>query len=228
MIIPDKTRIIERIKALLALGDSTRNPYEEEVKTALLMAQKMMKKYNLTISEIDFKNSSDNEIHKTTTNYCGHLEPWKIELAQVMKILYGVAPIINQDYYHKRSFMFIGFKIDSELATYTYDYLVNLIDFRSKLKYNGRRQQREAYLQGFLQCLLDRAEKETKKKDEESIKCNSLMIVKTDRINKWISENLKTCKTHSRKPMSLEDMIEYAEGYKDAKKVKLNNKKEIK
>jgi hypothetical protein len=229
MNIPDKTRIIERIKSLLSLGDSSRNPYEEEVKTALVMAQKMMKKYNLTISEIDFKNSSDDKIGRVQTSKEGHLEPWKHKLAKVIKILYNVEPIIQPVYNHRRCWLFIGFQLDCELAKYTYDYLEDLIDFRSKLKYKGRRLQRLAYLQGFLQCLLDRAEAEKAKiETSEDIKYGSLVIVKSDRIDKWISENLKTTQEHRNQEMNLEDMIEYNEGYSDAKKIKLGNKKEIK
>ncbi len=229
----DKLTIISRIKALLSLGDSSRNPYEEEVKTALKMAQDLMKKYNLTLSEIDLKNSPDTDIDKTQTDYEGHLEPWKRHLARVIKILYDVEPIIDGVAYHKNSYLFVGFKVDCECAKITYDYLINLIDFKSKLKYKGQRLQRYAYLQGFLSCLEERATKEKElidslNKSTENIKYGALVIIKHDRIRDWLSKNLKTHNVHNRSELNLEDLIEYQKGYCDANKIKLNNKKEIK
>ena len=225
----DKSKIIERIKCLFALGDSTRNPHEEEVKTALRMAQKMMKKYNLSISEIDFKNATDDKINQFQTTKTGHLEPWKRHLGQLMKILYNVEPLMNTPDFHKRNYIFVGFEVDCKLAIQTYDYLHDLIDFKSKLKYKGRRLQRQAYLQGLLTCLLDRAIKETNlNKKPEDIKYGSLVVVKGDRINKWISENIKVTHIHCKSESNLEELIEYSEGYEDGKKIKLGNKKELK
>jgi hypothetical protein len=229
MNIPEKETIINRIKSLLALGDSTRNPYEEEVKTALSMAQKLMKKYNLTLSEIEIVKSSDEEIGKCKTTKEGHLTTWRMQLSMVMKILFDVEPLIQTTYSHYRNIIFVGFKTDCELASITYDYLENIIDFRSKLKYKGKRLQREAYLQGFMDCLLKRAGLEkSEKNNQEDIKYGSLVLIKSERIKNYMSNKFKIRQEKNKQQPNLEDMIEYDKGYKDGNKISLNNKKEIK
>lgn len=228
MNIPDKDTIIGRIKALLSLGDASRNPYEEEVKTALSMAQKLMKKYNLSMNDINIKETPDDSIKEKYTSRGGHLEPWKRNLAHVIQLLFDVEPIIHPITFHRRCWCFVGFEVDCKLAAYTYDYLESLIDFRSKLKYKGRRRQRQAYLQGFLECLLERATAEKAKRDTpEDIKYGSLVVAKNDRIKKWISENLKTKQEKRRGELDLESMLEYSQGYQDAKRIDLNNNKKI-
>lgn len=45
----DNSKIIEKIKGLLALGDKSRNTEEAEAEAALLKAQELMAKYNISV-----------------------------------------------------------------------------------------------------------------------------------------------------------------------------------
>ena len=45
----DNSKIVEKIKGLLALGDKSRNTEEAEAEAALLKAQELMAKYNISV-----------------------------------------------------------------------------------------------------------------------------------------------------------------------------------
>ena len=47
-----KDELIDKVKQLLNLADTSKNDSDEEAKSALLLAQKLMAKYDLSIEEV--------------------------------------------------------------------------------------------------------------------------------------------------------------------------------
>lgn len=52
---PDRTRLIEQIKAMLARADS---PFEEEARTSLFLAHKKMKEHGITYGDLGLPSST--------------------------------------------------------------------------------------------------------------------------------------------------------------------------
>ena len=48
-----KEDVLRKIKDLLALGDAARNNSEEEAKAAMLKAQQLMAKYDISTEEVE-------------------------------------------------------------------------------------------------------------------------------------------------------------------------------
>lgn len=226
MNINEKSKIIERIQTLMALGDASKNPYEEEVKTALNMAQNLMKKHNLTLSDIEIKKSSDDSIGTTNSTKHGHITWWERELAKLVAKLFNCQYLLNQGYYHNNSILFVGFKDEAQLANITFDILQKVISFRSMLKYKGHRLERNAYLSGILQCLTERIQQETFENTTEETNITAIVVAKDQRIKCWIDKEFKISHSHYKIPIQ-ESMVDFFEGYMDGKKLDLNNKKKL-
>ena len=232
MNIPNKSTIIERIRNLFALGDSSRNPYEEEVKTALAMAQRLMKKYNLSLSEIDLEKQKD-DINKEFTKTKLSIAFWERKLARMVANLFNCDPIINANYNRDRGWIFIGFKEEAKLASQSYDYL----DYVIRIMANTYAIHKLDFYAGITDRLQERIDEEIKwNTPEETSKCTAIVCCKNKLIETWKEKHMKLTTEHRRLPTIDEASPDYYKGYlagnkidlHNRKKVKSNNKKEIK
>lgn len=108
--------IISRIRKLLALSGS---PNEHEAALAAAKAQELLSQYNLTLSEIDIKQSgvTSSEVKITTRTPL-----WVWELSS------GVASSFDCGVYKKGDkVVFIGMEKDSEVASWMFKYLYETV-----------------------------------------------------------------------------------------------------
>jgi RNA processing factor Prp31 len=224
MNIPNKSTIIERIRSLFALGDITRNPYEEEVKTALAMAQKLMKKYNLSLSEIDLEKQKD-DIEKEYTETRATIAFWEKKLAKMVATLFNCDPIINANYNRNRGWIFIGFKEEAKLACQCYSYLNYVI----RIKANTYAKHKIDFYAGMTDRLQERIDEEIKlNTPQENSKCKAIVCCKDKLIKSWEQKNLKLT-IELRKPSIIDNVSpDYYKGYLAGNKIDLHNKKKIK
>ncbi|MEC1158733.1 DUF2786 domain-containing protein [Cytobacillus horneckiae] len=114
--------IIKKIKGLLAIANDNKN--DEESQTAFLMAQKLMIKNDISISEID-TNIEHKDIQDGQITSYKKLYWWEHELANIMSKNFKVKSYINSKYlqnsiHKKRAIMFLGYESDVVLAKEMY------------------------------------------------------------------------------------------------------------
>jgi hypothetical protein len=224
MNIPERSKIIERIRALFALGDKTKNPYEEEVKTALKMAQRLMKKYNLSLSELDLeKRKEDITKEYTKTNYA--ISFWERKLARMVANLFNCDSIINANYNRNRGYMFVGFIEEAKLAKQCYEYL----DYVIRIKANIYAKHKLDFYAGITDRLQERINEEIKlNTPKETSKCTAIICCKDKLIKSWEEKNLKTTTEHRKQPNINEVSSDYYVGYLAGNKIDLHNRKKVK
>lgn len=120
----DKTKIIERIKKLIALSTSS-NEYEAAL--AISKAQELINKYALEYSDlfgIEQKNIQE------ITLVCGKRIPvWKVHLARLLGSVFDLLILRSSlTITREHSIVICGFEADLAIAEYAFNVLVRLID----------------------------------------------------------------------------------------------------
>lgn len=115
-------KIIEKIKKCLELANN--NPSEEEAKSAALMAQKLLAKYNISMSDvedvaIECEEIVENMIRFDTLVNWGTARAWKYELADIVAKNFKC----KHFFYGKRAVVFYGHKTDTDVAVQVYTFL---------------------------------------------------------------------------------------------------------
>ena len=158
----NQEKITQKIKNLLDLANN--NPSENEAKAALLKAQELMLKYNISISDEEMNRDSSSVVTKS----------YRFEGRRLLQYHLSLAGIIAKNfrtktYYTRRGIHFMGFTEDATTSQMLLEYLINFIDtgFNSFLKqdkknnpekYFGRGPQyskfiKRSWIQGFLSGL---------------------------------------------------------------------------
>lgn len=118
-------KIIEKIRKCLALAQN--NPSEEEAKAAALQAQKLLAKYNISMTDIDSVNEVEeivecsiwfNDIVK------GVARAWKYQLADIVARNFRC----KHFFYGKSGVAFYGHKTDAEAAKEVFSFLYSMGD----------------------------------------------------------------------------------------------------
>ena len=211
----NRQKIIERIQALFALGDTTRNPNEGEVKTALRMAKKLMAKYNLSLSEIELKKQGENGIGITSHDELKMYRGWELKLAHIACKLFNVQMVVNKQSFSKKSnLLFVGFKVDGQLAKECFTYLYTTIKLMSSSI--TPKESRYAYRAGLIDTLYERVEAELELDKSYLEKSKALVVIKNEMIKTWVNKNMNTHTTQSKyRNYSANDFFAYIKGQVD-------------
>lgn len=154
-------KILNKIKNIL--NKTTENgATEEEAQSAMLMAQKMMAKHNLSMSDIDIGSSTNKEVIDVSFMEFKKMPWWAKHLLTIVANNFRCSPYILMR--GKASMpSFIGLKEDVEIAKEIYIFAVNSIkyysdEFIKKLTKQGfpTRGVRNDYIKGFLSGLEDK------------------------------------------------------------------------
>lgn len=111
-------KIIEKIQKLLALADSST---PNEASAALVRAQALMEKYNISLSEVEVREAeyqSSEKIELLTSN----IQPWEINLAGIIASNFDCRSLIISGArgFRKPKVQFFGTKTDTEIASYIF------------------------------------------------------------------------------------------------------------
>lgn len=111
-----KNDIMDKVLALLELADSI--PDEEESKGAVLLANTMMDKYNLSITNVSNEVTPEQKLGVESVNFPTNACPWRNDLAA------AIAPDFQCVVHIKgNKIQFIGGADDAKRATYILEYL---------------------------------------------------------------------------------------------------------
>lgn len=125
-------KIIEKIRKCLELANN--NPSEEEAKSAALMAQKLIAKYNISMADVEDVAGQCEEIVEEIVWFdslvtWGTARAWKFQLASIVSRNFRC----KHFFYGKKGAVFYGYKTDAECAAQVYTFLFKNGD---RLAYN--------------------------------------------------------------------------------------------
>lgn len=157
----DKTKIIEKIKCLLALGDKNRNNSESEANAAILKAQELMAKYGIEVETSEEENISYvHEVCKSKWNM-GFRKPLSVVIARNFKCETYLTG-------NGGSVVFFGHEIDAKIAKETFEFAYNFAMKEGNRLYNknyqmGRNTQGvfNSYVRGFISGLGQKLEEQS-------------------------------------------------------------------
>lgn len=162
-------KIIVKIQNLLELAYDA--PNDEEGQTALLMAQKLMVKHNLTLKEVSAKQKKEN-IGETVGTWAYRLPWWQEQLAAILGENFRCKTIRRR----KRKegvteMIFFGYQSDAELCTRVYEGAILYLQYRLKRLFPTITKARwkdykKSYLLGFLRGLDDRFKAQVQSSEE--------------------------------------------------------------
>lgn len=172
-------KIIEKIRKCLELANN--NPSEEEAKSAALMAQKLLAKYNISMADVedvtkDCEEIVENVIWFDTLANWGVARGWKYELADIVAKNFRC----KHFFYGKKGVVFYGHKTDADIAAQVYTFLFKNGDkLANRLAHKANRETRKrgygnntagvynSFVKGYMAGLREALDKQ----------CTALMIV---------------------------------------------------
>ena len=124
-----RDEVLERIKKLLALGDASKNNSEEEAKSAMLMAQKLMAKYDICAEDVE------EEEEQYAHEMCEHKwdYAYRIPLAHVLSKNFRCMV-----YVHGKRIVFMGHPSDAKICKATFEFAYTFIQKKGNSIYNKR------------------------------------------------------------------------------------------
>ncbi|HGD2254388.1 TPA: DUF2786 domain-containing protein [Streptococcus agalactiae] len=162
-------KIISKVQNLLELAYDA--PNDEEGQTALLMAQKLMVKHNLSMSDIKTSQKNDN-IGETVGHWGYRMVWWKEKLAAILGENFR-CKTIRRRLVKKgiTQIIFFGYDTDAELCTKVYEGALLYLDYRLKRLFPTVSKARwkdykKSYLLGFLDGLDQRFKNQTQSSEE--------------------------------------------------------------
>ena len=129
-------KVIEKINKLLALADQSRNPSENEAILASLQVQKLLAKYNLSLTDVTGERPEE-EVEQSVADV-GTGKKWKYNLATAIADNYACKAF----FVGAEQIVFYGYKADIVAARRVFVYLFKVGD---KLANQYVKKERERY-----------------------------------------------------------------------------------
>ena len=212
-------KIILKVQNLLELAYDA--PNDEEGQSALLMAQKLMVKHNLAMSDI--QKIQKKNIGETVAASEYRMVWWKEELAGILGANFRCKVIRERKVDEGITKMiFFGYDSDAELCTKVYEGAVLYLEYRLKRLYPTITKARwidykKSYLFGFLTGLNERFEKQTQSSEEFALMVQVPAEVLGEQYKRMGKLNERSVKI----PIQKVDLEAYSEGLEHAKETKL-------
>ena len=201
-----KEDIVEKIKRLLALGDENKNDADAEAKAAMLKAQELMAKYDISIEECEEQEGPEyaHEICEHKWDYA-----YRIPLASVLAKNFRC-----MTYNKGKRIVFMGHPSDAKICRATFEYAYQFIQKRGNQIYNKRYTMGyptkgvfNSYANGFIVGL----------KEAFDVQCTALAIITPPDVISHFEEISKDWSTKQSKSIDVNDYEVYKEGRKDGK-----------
>lgn len=199
----EQKQALEKIKKLLSLSDN--NPNEAEAKSAMLMAQKLMSKYDISLDD------TKDEKAEFMIARCTH--KWdmgfRIPLSTVISENFRVENFLSNG-----TVCFFGHRLDAEIAKETFNYAYSFINTMANRAYNTAKKEGRStkgvynsYAQGFILGL----------KQEFDKQCKALKIITPEDVKEEYLNMSSSWKTKSHRNQSTIDFGAYMSGVNDGK-----------
>ena len=197
---------LDLIQKLFNLGDKGRNNSDQEAELAILKAQKLMAKYDISIEEIKEEKEPEyaHEICEHKWNY-----GYRVPLAQVL------AKNFRCELYERgKSIVFMGRKVDAAICRQTFEFAYKYIMKRGNQEYNRRYEMGyttrgvfNSYAQGFILGL----------KRSLDAQCVALEIITPPDVTAKFKEMSEGWSVKKTKIGDATDIDTFDKGYKEGK-----------
>lgn len=215
----DREKVLSKIEKLLNLAE--RNTNENEAALAAMQARNLMKKYDISESEVGELKQEEcevSEIAGSKNNY----HKWEISLATVIEKLLPIKVILRQNRKGKKV-AFIGQQLDIQVAMKMYEYLRMTIWRLSRKAYPGESGKILSFCLGATVTVYEKAKEiKAKEKVEEPIeeqKYEVICVNKDAKLRDYL-EKLNLINTRQRR--SGVDPEAYVNGLVQGKGISLN------
>lgn len=233
-------KIIENVRKLLSMAADNAN--EHEAANAARMAEKLLRKYNLSMADITPEEAKSNVVDKKWTHMkwtVGKAPVWVMNLCIGIADAYDVYVVwswadSNDHWVAKRqsNLTFVGAEADvevtSEIFTYLYKTVIRLTDahFKANPATYSPRTEKKAYRQGITDRLRMRLAEMTEDKEAEfeeaaetSTTGTNLMVIKKDAIGEYLGKPAEYAESTRQEST---DNTAYTQGWHKGGTVSLN------
>ncbi len=205
----DREKIIERIKSLMALGDSSRNDSEAEAATAIKKMQELLQKHNLDISEISVDDPNAVKVGEGIVDEISaefrksSLSSWEGSLAATVGSATETKAYTEMHYIPGTKsgkifkIRFIGTPWDVAVAKEMYKFLHSTIKRLSIRYYPNKSSDQRCFMEGCCGRLNERISEQNAKfrNQQQTNQKYALMVVsKKDAIDIYCKEKLQMMK----------------------------------
>lgn len=210
-----KEEMLEKVKKLLALGNASKNNSDEEAKSAMLMAQKLMAKYDISVEEV-----SEPEEPEYSHEMCEHKwdYAYRVPLAQVLAKNFRCML-----YQQGKQIVFMGHSSDAKVCRATFEFAYQFIQRRGNSIYNKRYSMGlptkgvfNSYATGFIVGL----------REAFDVQCRALAIVTPPDVINQFEEMTKDWSTKNARSIKATDAESWRQGKQDGKSFMDRNKLE--
>lgn len=180
-----KMDIIEKIKNLIDLSND--NPDDNEGQTALLMAQKLMLKHDISLTEVQSLEEKPAEaIGENVAYTASKLFWWERELGIILANNFRCKSLISRSRYTNSTLIFFGKEADAELASKVYQAANMFIRYRLKRLPEKGKDYKNSYLSGFLNALAERF--------KQQVEEFGLMVLPSEEVETALAEHIPNLK----------------------------------
>ncbi len=224
-----RTRILDRIRKLLALGHGTN--FEGEAQASLRMAREHMAQYGLSLSDVELAEAlADPIVEMDADEHSKRKTPehWAQILAAAIRIIFDCDCIISTSRMTRRSVLrFVGYKEDVELARTTYTILYLAIRAAACRQISEAGRPRLSFMYGVAERLMQRANAEKKAaKQEPSGRFEMVVRSKAQHVADFIKKQHEDMKPSRARGTSL-DYDAYEQGLKHGSRMDMLNRKKV-
>ncbi|WP_247949945.1 DUF2786 domain-containing protein [Streptococcus constellatus] len=215
-----ENKIIEKIQNLLELAYDA--PNDEEGQTALLMAQKLMVKHNLSMTDLTTTKNKNN-IGETVGTRKYRMPWWQEKLAAILGENFRCKTIrrrvVNEGI---TQIIFFGYNTDAELCTKVYEGAILYLKYRLKRLFPTIpkahwKDYKKSYLLGFLAGLDERFRKQAQSSEKFALMVQVPAEVLEEQYKRMGKLNERSAKILIQKV----DLEAYSVGLEHAKETKL-------
>ena len=186
----DRDAALEKIRKCLALSYS---PNENEARTALLMARRLMAEYKIGSGE-EITEGQMPEQRMSSITYTTIRDNWVIDLLNLVGPRYCCRPFSSREYGKKtRTASFAGFPQDLDVCIPAFELAVTTI--RSNIiRARMQKDEADSYARGFIKGLESEYERQDAETLAEECQERSLVTVMDipDEVNRYAEERFRT------------------------------------
>ena len=207
-------KISNKIKDLMKLAKDS--PNDEESQTALLLAQKLLLKYNLNLAEINL-DQDNSEVGETQANSANRMPWWQVKLHAILARNFRCESVLQRNVSKdKTTLIFFGYESDAKVALDAYKATLNYLSYRLEQIRKSKKgvKYKNSYLNGFLSGINERFKQQVKELNKFELTLQIPIEVK----NELSKQNLKDFK---QKTPEILNRQAYFTGYQHAKKSKI-------
>lgn len=210
--------IVEKIQKLIALGQS---PNENEAKLAIANANKLLIKYNLTLTDVETKEEG---VTQFSIDVGKRVPQWKSILLKGICTTNFCDVIVSRSNY--ASFLIIGRTHNTKVAFELYLYLIEAVESWAKENGGKGMSAKNSYKIGMTMGLCDRLQQIQHEATNHGIEETTAVVIydlykKSQLENRdYMNSNFNLKKTTARPKIS--NGAEYNKGRQDSNKISLN------